>query len=291
MIDVLNALLLKLLTTRVPPVLKPSQINFDAPEQVWRNSVSGKPDIAVNIYLIEMYQNLDLRSNERLAELTAAGVQQTRVPARLNCRYLISAWSPTNPAPITDPAIDEAVVLYNVARVLLDNSPFDAAEIYAPGALPAGYPDEMLAPALPAVVAPAAPFPRLADFWMRMDTIWKPVVELIVTLPVAYAARAPVPAVTTLLGEYGTIESPELEELLVIGGIVRLSPSEKPVPDAWVRLVELERTVTTNLAGQFIFTGIRRGSYTLEAGGPGHPTVSRPIDVPTVSGEYDVHVS
>src|SRR5207302_7592433 len=119
-------------------------------------------------------------------------------------------------------------------------------------------------PPLPTVVAPPEPFGKLADFWMRMDMVWRPIVDLAVTLPVAYATRSPVPPVTTLLGEYGMVEHPAVEEVLVIGGVVRLTATQEPVPEAWVRLIELDRTVTTNAAGQFLFQGISRGSYTLE---------------------------
>ncbi len=290
MIDVLDQLLVELLTKQVPPFLTAGQVSFHAPDKEWRQFVLGGTEVSVSIYLIELFQNLDLRSNERRPDPVASGVIR-RAPNRLNCRYLISAWSPATVTPMTDPAIDEAVVLYDIARVLLDSSPLNAREIYAPGSLPAGFPDDMLGPPLPVSVVPAEPFPKLADFWMRMDTIWKPVVELVVTLPVAYAPRAPVPSVTTVFGEYGTVGQPGLEEVVVIGGVVRLSTSRQPVPGAWARLVELDRSVTANAEGQFVFSGIRRGSYTLEAGAPGHVNGSTPIEVPSVSGGYDVIVT
>lgn len=289
MIDYLDGLLAQLFATRVPG-LTPAQISFNAPDQDWRNLINGMVAIALNVYLVELYQDLDRRSNETFTSTVGSIVQRRRAPERLRCRYLISAWSPAKANPLTDPAIEEGVLLYDVAHALIDNIPLDAAAIYAPGPLPAGFPDDMLEPILPAVVAPSEPFPKLADFWMRMDTIWRPVVDLIVTMPVAYAERAAGPPVTTLFSEYGTVERPALEELVVIGGVVRLSPANTPVPGAWVRLVELNRTSTSNAAGQFIFSGIQRGSYTLEAGAVSHATVTRSIDVPSLSGEYDLHL-
>jgi hypothetical protein len=288
-IDYLDGLLSELFTTRVPG-LTPAQISFNAPDQDWRNLILGMPTIALNVYLVELYQDLERRSNETFSTTVGGIVQRRRAPERLHCRYLISAWSPAKANPLTDPAIEEAVLLYQVAQVLVDNTPLDATAIYAPGPLPPGFPDDMLEPTLPAVVAPSEPFPKLADFWMRMDTIWKPVIDLIVTMPVAYATRPVGPPVTTLFGEYGTILHPALEELVAIGGVVRLTPSLDPVPGAWVRLVELNRSATSNAAGQFVFTGIRRGSYTLEAGAVAHATVTRAIDVPSLSGEYDLHL-
>jgi len=210
------------------------------------------------------------------------------VPARLNCRYLISAWSPVTITPLVQPAIDEAVLLHQVTTVLMEAMPLDAKSIYGTTPLPVGFPDDMLEPPLPVVVAPSEPFDKLADFWMRMDTIWKPVVDLIVTIPVVHAPRLSGPPVTTVFSEYGTELQPNLEELVAIGGVVRLGAGGPPVKSAWVRLVEINKMVITNAAGQFIFDQIRRGSYTLQAGQPGHANISRPVDVPSLSGEYDL---
>jgi hypothetical protein len=287
-IDYLEDLLTEFLTTRIA-VLPAAQLSFNAPDQDWRNLVHAMPSTALNVYLVELYEDRERRSNERFTT-TNGGLHVRRAPARLNCRYLISAWSPAKAHPLTDPAREEAVLLYEVTRVLWDNTPLDARKIYAPASPPAGFPDDMLEPPLPTVVAPAEPFPKLADFWMRMDTVWKPVVDLIVTMPVAHAERLAGPPVTTLFSEFGTPEHPALEELVAIGGIVRLQPSLDPVSGAWVRLVELNRVATSNAAGQFVFPGIRRGSYTLEASAGTHATVSRPVDVPSLSGEYDLEL-
>jgi hypothetical protein len=56
-------------------------------------------------------------------------------------------------------------------------------------------------------------------------------------------------------------------------------------------LVELDETVTTDDAGQFIFDGLRRGSYTLTSGALGHAPVTRVVDVPSLSGDYDLHLT
>lgn len=290
MIDFLSDLLRQLLSTRVPG-LAANQISFSAPDQDFRNIVSGMTNLALNVYLVELYENLELRSNEQYVTGSGATQQTVRVPARLNCRYLISAWSPVQPTPLVEPAIDEGVLLHQVTTALMEAIPLDAAAIYGATPLPSGFPADLQEPALPAIVAPAEPFNKLADFWMRMDTIWRPVVDLAVTIPVVHAPRMSGPPVATLFGKYGTVTQPDLEELAAIGGVVRLDPGGQPVPRAWVRLVELNRMTTTNAAGQFIFEGIRRGSYTLEGGAPGRATVSRSVTVPTLSGDYDLRLT
>jgi hypothetical protein len=287
-IDYLNGTLVHLLTTNIPG-LTASQIGFNIPDQDWRTMVSGMTTYALNIFLVEISENADLRSNERIHGARAGVVTAQQWPARVGCRYLISAWSPVKPTPLTSPSTDEAVILYRVLQVLMNESPLDPTAVYAPGPLPAGFPPELADPVLPTVVAPPDPFVKLPDFWMRMDGPWRPVVDLTVTVPVVLDTRPLGPPVTTLFTEYGTTATAELEERIAIGGVVRSGTS--PVAGAWVRLAELDDTVSTNAAGQFLFTGLRRGTYTLQAGAPGHAMVARTIAVPILSGEYDLLLS
>jgi hypothetical protein len=288
LIDYLDDLLRTLLSTRVPG-LAANRISFSAPDDDWRKTISGSLGIMLDVYLIELYTNAELRSNEVFTQGSGINQQSVRAPARLNCRYLISAWSPVNATPLVEPAIEEGVLLHQVTTVLMEAFPFDAAAIYAPNPVHAGFPPDMLAPPLPAVVNPTEPFDKLSEFWHRMDTIWKPVVDLVVTIPVVRAPRLSGPPVTTLISEYGTVDEPGLEEMTAIGGMVTLGG--QPVAGAWIRLVELDKTVTTDATGQFIFEGIRQGAYTLTGGVPGHATVTRVVEVPSLSGEYDLELT
>src|SRR5262252_729646 len=288
MIDYLDDLLRTLLSTKIPG-LAANQISFSAPDDDWRKTISGSLGNVLDVYLIELYTNAELHSNEIFRQGSGINQQSVRAPARLNCRYLISAWSPVSATPLVEPAIEEGVLLHQVTTVLTGALPFDAAAIYAPNPVPAGFPPDMLAPDLPAVVNPTEPFDKLSEFWHRMDTIWKPVVDLVVTIPVVYAPRLTGPPVTTLFSEYGTVDEPDLEEMTVIGGVVTFGGL--PVDRAWVRLVYLDRTVTTGASGEFIFEGIRRGQYTLTGGATGHATVTRAIEVPSLSGEYDLELT
>jgi hypothetical protein len=288
MIDYLDDLLRTLLSTRVPG-LAANQISFSAPDDDWRKTISGSLGNVLDVYLIELYTNAELHSNEVFMQGSGINQQSVRAPTRLNCHYLISAWSPISTTPLVEPAIEEGVLLHQVTTVLTEALPFDAAAIYAPNPVPAGFPSDMLAPALPAVVNPKEPFDKLSDFWYRMDTFWKPVVDLVVTIPVVYASRLSGPPVTTLFSECGTLDEPDLEELTIIGGVVTFGG--QPVDRAWVRLVELDQTVTTDATGQFTFQGIRRGSYTLAGGALGHATMTRAIEVPSLSGEYNLELT
>src|SRR6266511_3770955 len=61
-IDYVNGLLVRLLTTRIPGLLA-SQISFNPPDKDWRGLVPGMTDYALNIYLVLLPENVNLRSN------------------------------------------------------------------------------------------------------------------------------------------------------------------------------------------------------------------------------------
>ena len=283
MIDFLDRTLKALLESRLA-----ATVGFDAPDANWRSHVSSMGGNWLNVYLVDLRENRRLRSNDLISEMTAGVLQERLAPVRLDCHYLVSAWTPAgiNPSPLIEATIDEQIVLYDAAKVLFDNSPLDINALYPPPPPP---PPELIEQPLPAVVAPPEGFAKLADFWMRMDWIWKPVIELIVTVPVVAVARPAGPPVTTLLAHSLQSRRPfSLEELITIGGVVRGGAPASPVAAAWVRIVELGVQATTNAAGQFIFAPVNPGQYHLEAAAAGHPLVSRAIDVPSLSGEYDL---
>lgn len=291
MLDHLDELLRQLLSTRVPG-LAANRIGFVPPDKDWRTAVATATTNALNVYLVELRENRNLRSNERFLQQSNGEYSQTLSPVRLDCIYLISAWSPISLNPLVESAVDEHVLLYDVAQALLASLPLDAAAIYAPGPLPGGFPDALLDPPPPAAVTPPEGFAKLPDFWMRMDSVWKPVVELIVTIPVVPVSRPLGPPVTTMTERFGprsdgTVTA--LEVLITIGGVVRANG--QPVSGAWVRLVELGTMLTTNTAGQFTFVGLVAGSYTLEAGSAGYAAHQRAITVPSDSGEYDISLT
>jgi hypothetical protein len=286
--DYLDNVLRHLLGTRISGFSE-AQVGFIPPDRDWRNQLSQLNQPMLNVYLVELRENRKLRSNDVVQKLVGGVWIETPAPSRVDAHYLISAWSPVTGSPLLEPSIDEQVLLYQAADVLFSASPLDANAVYAPGSLPAAFPDALLDPCPPTSVAPPEGFPRLADFWLRMDWVWKPVVELVVTIPVVAVDRVAGPPVTTLTPRFGQVDRADsIETRIAIGGVIRLAG--QPVPGGWVRIVETGTMVTANDAGQFIFD-IAAGSYTLEGGARGHIAVSRPIVVPSLSGEYDLNLA
>jgi hypothetical protein len=311
MIDDLHDVLRELFKSQVagllqPPLLSVSddQIRFQPPDPDLRSHVNGLGTQKVlDLYLVDVRQNRKLRSNARERTLADGVWYEEPAPDRVDFHYLITAWSPATDA--EDRTQAEVALLYEVLAVLLDNSPLNPSRVLNPTALSAI--DPLIQEAdLPTQVASVEGFPKLAEFWgtMGTDYRWKPVVYLIVTLPVARRSRMAGPMVTTCITEYRLDGSPETAEVWIqIGGTVLDatgvlpdgSPTPPvPLPGAWVRLENLSgealQTTQTNEVGRFSFSGLRPGRYQLNWRATNWPVPPGPrvIDVPSPSGEYDL---
>lgn len=92
----------------------PFTITFAAPDEKFPPSTVSLP--AINLFLYDVRENRDLRTNEMLVEHTADGrAMQLRPPVRIDCSYLITAWT----SEANDAAAGEHALLGNVIRVLL----------------------------------------------------------------------------------------------------------------------------------------------------------------------------
>src|SRR6185312_14385172 len=107
-----------LLGTKVPG-LATDRVGFGPPDSTWRGQVTQQTVSSLNVYLVELRENRELRSNERFRRPLNGGFRDTPAPPRLDCHYLISAWSPAKETPQVEPSIDEHILLYETARVLM----------------------------------------------------------------------------------------------------------------------------------------------------------------------------
>lgn len=337
MIDLLDNLLRKLiiseqienLTSETQLQQREAQIGFGPPDENWRTFVSnltvgGDPANALNFYLVDLRENRKLRSNERLRSIGNGLASDEPVPSRLDCHYLVSAWSPAQATPAIEPTLDEHALLYEVTEILVRVLPLNPFRIYT-GIYSRIHPsgsialknalDQVLKPwgrfqdvDLPAVVAPPDGYLKLSEFWhgMGQNARLKPVLYLIITLPVALIRTIVGALVTTRITEYRQIEGLSDGEIYVqIGGFVleTLPPLPDgtpvlpiPVVGAWVQLATLTnaplQTVETDELGRFTFAGLDPGSYRLIARAKGLGELpARDIVVPSPSGEYDLRFS
>jgi hypothetical protein len=303
MLAQLDRLIRELLVSQIAALTATTQVRFQPPDSAFRSEVVNMNAMALNVYLVELRENRKLRSNERLRTLDAGGVFTEPAPERMDCRYLISAWSPAQPGPGVEPTTDEHALLYETVAVLMLRGALRPTDIYAPAA-----PDLALWPiafrdtAMPATVLHVDGFPKLAEFWGSMGTgsRWRPVVELTVTLPIALVRELSGPMVTTMLSRYRTSVAPQVDDelWLTIGGQVvdTAAPlpdgAPSPVAGAWVRLETLTgvlvRRAVTDDVGRFRLDQLRAAQYRLRTGAVGLGEQTRLVDVPTETGEYDL---
>ena len=306
MIDALDGMLQQLFLTTIDEITDASQIGFDPPDDKWRSyvaslTIKGQPVNALNVYLVDLKENRVLRSNERTRDLQGGIFTEIAAPRRVDCHYLISAWSgaeSTAPADTLDPTVDEHALLYKAIASLMDAEPFIARQIYAPNPLPAGFPDIIADFQLPSTILPVEGFPKLAEFWGATKTVhWKPAIYLIVTLPVVMPVRIAGPMVTTRITEYRVDGHAQTAETWIqIGGTVLASAAGPALPDAWVMLEDNAgnplQTTTTDSLGHFTFLGLVAGNYQLRVRAQGFAEpLPTPVVVPSPTGSYDLELT
>lgn len=301
MIHHLDNLIRAFLLDRIPDLSDESQIRFQPPDEDWRTyvatlvGVGGLPAMAVNVYLADLRENRQLRSNQRRKSDENGRATFEPAPARVDCHYLLTVWSPAQPGPAIEPTLDEHALLYEIGGAFLDEATLNPSRIYPPGSAALTTVPELIRQAdLPLEILPVDGFLKLPEFWSTMGDghRWKPPVYLKVTLPVAMTDEPPLPLVTTRITEFrrtGQLATSEVR--IEIGGTV--FDAADPVPGAWVRLETPTGvpigTTESNRFGRFAFRALRPGPYRLRWRAGRHPEPPpRPITVPSSTGEYDL---
>lgn len=283
MIHHLDNLLRHLFISGIDEITEDGQVGFQPPDEKWRTHVTGQSGNVLNVYLADVRENRKLRSNARTRVMENGMISEKPAPARIDCHYLITAWSPSGDTAQVEATLDEHGLLYKAIAVLMNREVLVPRQVYAPGELPNGFPEAIVDDEIPLAVLPVEGFGKLPEFWGTVDWRWKPMIYLVVTLPVltesAYAAGPQVTAVRLkqqLRGKPGT-----LEESIRIAGIV--SDANDPavrLEGAQALLVGTPHRVFTNALGQYSFSILAAGDYVLEVSKDGFVTHTRNIKVP-----------
>lgn len=306
MISHLDNLIRHLFMSQIPEIISEEQVRFQPPDDVWRTYVTGltvdsQPVNALNVYLVELRENRKLRSNERQRSSTQTDgvLSQEPAAARIDCHYLVSAWSPATLTPTVEPTLDEHQLLYSVTSALFRKGCLNPSELYSETDVALqSWPEKYRATDLPLALAPVEGFQKLAEFWSSMGTgsRWKPVVYLIVSLPVELMKEVAGPIVTTRITEFRQVdEIDSTEQFIDIAGYV-LDITVNPVQmiaEAWVQLEATDgtaiKTTTTNNLGQYNFSKLRPGRYQLRwRAADKAESAPRVVDIPSPTGEYDL---
>lgn len=186
MIDDLDNTLAELLKRELPAsIVSQVSISFATPDNQFPPSSVSLP--AIDLFLYDLQENRELRSNEWSFERLDDGTAVQRRPAvRVDCSFLITAW----PSPgAHNPAQDEHRLLGEVLKVLLRHPTIPSAVLQ--GSLKA---QEQ---AMPAITLQPGRLQSLGEFWQALGGKPKAALNYVVTLAVQpSAAQETAPLVT-----------------------------------------------------------------------------------------------
>ena len=173
MINDLDKTLKELLKQELPQELVSQvTISFDTPDDQFPPSSVTLP--AIDLFLYDVRENRELRSNEWIVKRESNGTAtKKRPPVRVECSYLITAW-PSESAP--NPAQDEHHLLGEVMKVLLRHPTIPA------GILQGGLKGQE--PPLPAITLQPGRLQSLGEFWQALGGKPKAALNYTVTIGV-----------------------------------------------------------------------------------------------------------
>ena len=173
MINDLDKTLEELLKRELPQELVSQvTISFATPDDQFPPSSVSLP--AIDIFLYDVRENLNLRSNEWTVERhSSVTATKKRPPVRVECSYLITAW-PSESAP--NPAMDEHHLLGEVMKVLLRHPTIPAGVLQ--GSL------KGQEPPLPVMSLQPGRLQSLGEFWQALGGKPKAALNYSVTIGV-----------------------------------------------------------------------------------------------------------
>jgi len=299
MLDQVDELIRAVLLRDLNDVLQTGeQVRFQPPDDDLRTAVANLGRNVLSVYLVDVRENRSLRQPEWQVTFDASGPHREVSPARVDCHYLISAWSPATLTPAIEPTLDEHALLYRAMAALFRVDPLNPSQVYPAGSAALLAVNPLIRDAdLPTRVAPADGWPKLGEFWAAMGPgeRWRPILWFTVTIPVAFTRQIAGPLVTTRIIEFRQAGKPETaEQWLQIGGTVTDS-SGKAVADASVQLAGAGGVpvgaATTDAAGRFTLGALAGGGYRITAAKPGTGHADGVLAVPDPSGDYDISLT
>src|SRR6266542_2407832 len=242
----------------IPPSMAGIDVSFKTPDKAFVFNQA-----TVDLFLYGVHENRVLRDPVPILEQVAGVFVRRTPPLRVDCDYLVTAWSRKQDAAGVE---EEHQVL---AKALTKLSRFPL--------IPPAYLQNSLV---------GQPFPvqmwtgqsddgkSLGEFWSALGMPPRSSFHLIVTKEVV------------LDDELDPVTPGE--PVFGIGGVVRDALTTAAIADATVTL-DGARSTWTDAEGRFRFSGLGAGNHTLTAAAPGFTTGSKPITVPAAAiNDYDI---
>lgn len=268
----------QLLVKRVPLSPDEVEISFECPKREWSAKVL-KP--TVNLYLFDLRENLELRSEAWIKERRPHGpIGRRRPPVYIDLSYIVTTWA-------RDVA-DEHHLLWRVMATLMREPVYE---------------DDVLQGALKQVGSPIRTLTAQSDgvlrnpgeFWGALDNDLKPAVTYTATLEVDLEVLIEAPLVLSRVVSLGDLDSGHtMPAVIQIGGEVRTragkkgSPPPQPVAGARVTFPQLGISVQSDADGRYRIADVPAGTHHVRVVTASGAVAEADVAVP--SGTYDLEV-
>jgi len=255
------------------PQLQNADIVFDRPLDPF-----NPQNPTIDLFLYDVRENLDLRSNEYTTEIIDGQVITHPAALRLACSYLVTAW----PVGGLDLALQEHRLLTQVLRVLSRYPTIPSR--FLQGSLIGQDPP------LPMVALHPDALKNLAEFWSSLGSKMKASLTITVTISVPVFEDVSDFMVTTQTISYRTKDNTPPDIVLRIGGRV-VDPSANAVPGAVVDLPDAGLRQTTDSSGHFVFDPVTTGPHKISVLAPGFQPKDQNVTVPGSPEDYVVQLT
>jgi Pvc16 N-terminal domain len=267
----LDATLLAMLSApAAPSEVRAADVSFDTPDKTFNPTQT-----TVDLFLHDVQENRELRDQAPLVDRTDDGFVTRHRPLRVDCTYLVTAWS-TQSAGLK--AAEEhrllGLVLLWLSRFEVVDEPFLRGDLTMPPQLYK----------LPVSVAQMKDGHGMGQFWTALGVPPRPAFSVTITIGLQpFDEAVPEPAAKTV-----EIRSASSHEHALCGRVLDVTLA--PLPDTPVTVVEIGEATTADRLGNFTFQNLDFGSYTLLVRIPGRPDLRKPVQYTAQSQIHDVIV-
>lgn len=262
------------------PSLAGVDITFSPPDGVFTFNQK-----TLDVFLYGVHENRILRDPVPILELVGGIVTRRVPPLRVNCDYLVTAWSKQ---PGAAGVQEEHLIL---AAAMIKLSQFTTMPVaYLQNSM-VGQPFPV-----PVSVAQSAEGKSLGEFWSALGQSPRSSFHLMITIAmdigVSVDEGPPVTTKEIVLHPDLPTATPQIESVFGVGGVVRDTQTAAAIAGADVTLTGRAPT-KTDAEGRYRFGGLVAGNYSVTAQAAGSTTSkTKQITVPAaVISDYDIDLS
>jgi uncharacterized protein DUF4255/carboxypeptidase family protein len=274
MINELSLVLKKILNDpTLPDPLKSADKDFVRPTDPYT-----PPHDTINLFLYDVRENAELRSNEQIVEKRNGQAIVHPAPMRVSCCYLVTAWVPGLASETT--VMREQLMLAQALRAL-------ARFPIIPEELLAGTPLADQDPLLPMITAQADSFKSSSEFWASLGNKIRASININVTISIPALDDQDGFLVKNKFTSVAPGAGPDDDSVIAIGGRVLRSPGAG-IEGALVDVPDAGLSATTDSDGRFGFSRVPVGTHTFRVVAVGFVPKTQSVVVPGRPEDYEI---